>query len=91
MMKTIPKLLAILVLCGIVLAAAKWAASPATAAPAGGSGSNLKVKAVWLYPFEAQERGLFQGVTVIEKSATTIKFKAGDNVYEHCGHYTIEN
>ena len=89
-MKTIPKFLAILGLGLLVLVAARGAMAPATAASTGGS-SNLTVKAVWVYPFEKEQSGCFREVTVIEKSGTCIRFKAGDRVYEHCGHYTIEN
>ncbi len=57
----------------------------------GGSESSITVKSVWVYPFEVRGYGVFENVIVIEKTPTTIKFKAGEKVYEHCGQYTVEN
>ena len=58
---------------------------------AGSSGTNLKAKSVWVYPFESGQNGSLQDVTILEKTPTAIKFRFGDRVIEHCGHYTVEN
>ena len=73
----------------IIALAARGPMTRATAAST--AGSNLTVKALWVYPFETQQSGCFRDVTVIEKSGTYVRFRAGDKVYEHCGNYTIEN
>jgi len=58
---------------------------------AGSSGTNLKAKSIWVYPFESGQSGSFQDVTILEKTSTGIKFRCGEKVIEHCGHYTVEN
>ncbi len=58
---------------------------------AGSSSTNLKVKRVWIYPYQTQTSGLFENAMIIEKTVTVIKFKVDDRVIEHCGHYTVEN
>jgi hypothetical protein len=58
---------------------------------AGSSGTSLKAKSVWVYPFGTGQNGNFQDVTILEKTPTAIKFRFGDRVIEHCGHYTVEN
>jgi len=90
-MKTIPKFLAVLVFGLLMVAGVRLTMSPATAASTSPSDGSLRVKAVWIYPFEAQESGCFRDATIIQKDGTCIRFKAGDRVYDHCGHYTIEN
>ncbi len=57
----------------------------------GSSSTSIKVKAVWIYPFENGQSGSFQGVTILEKTPNGIRFRSGEQVFEHCGHYTIEN
>ncbi len=58
---------------------------------AASSSTNLKAKAVWIYPFESAQSGNFQDVTILEKTSSGIKFRVGERVIEHCGHYTVEN
>ena len=57
----------------------------------GASDTNLKAKSVWVYPFEAGPNGNFTDVTILEKTPAAIKFRFGERVIEHCGHYTVEN
>ena len=53
--------------------------------------TSVTVKSVWIYPFENGTAGSFSNVTIMEKNAAGVKFKAGGRVFEHNGHYTIEN
>ncbi len=81
-MKTPWKLFLLAAVCTISLAALVGAGKP---------DSNITAKSLWVYPFEMRPAEHFQDVTILDKTATGIRFRAGDKVYEHCGHYIIEN
>ncbi len=89
-MNALPKILAVTVLGFLIFAGIRAATAPAST-PAAASSSHITVKAIWLYPYQTQSAGVFSDATIIEKNAACIRFRAGDRVYEHCGHYTIEN